>query len=231
MSDSKGRHDGPKVGVRDAEVLRSIEAQQSALPGVKAASAVQQASNALRAAAVPIEVMETLTRGMPSKAALEQMAMVSAARGGIPQHVLDSLTTMQTVSDRIRALAAHAMPRSDIARVLGIRYQHVRNVLVQDEQKQRESDKAVTPESSVDTVKLGPNGRIVIPAAMREELGMKEGDPLHLKIENGVLTVKPYATVLRRVQDVVRRYVPEGVSLVDELIRERRREAGGEIDG
>jgi hypothetical protein len=39
-----------------------------------------------------------------------------------------------TVADKIRALAAEGVPRADIARLLGKRYQHVRNVLEADAQ-------------------------------------------------------------------------------------------------
>src|SRR6516225_8647367 len=39
-----------------------------------------------------------------------------------------------TVADKIRALAAEGVPRADIARFLGKRYQHVRNVLEGDAQ-------------------------------------------------------------------------------------------------
>src|ERR1700753_2500654 len=39
-----------------------------------------------------------------------------------------------TVADKIRALSAAGVPRADIARLLGKRYQHVRNVLEGDAQ-------------------------------------------------------------------------------------------------
>jgi hypothetical protein len=41
----------------------------------------------------------------------------------------------KTVSDKIRALATAGYPRADIARFLGKRYQHVRNVLEDDAQR------------------------------------------------------------------------------------------------
>src|SRR5271155_4077603 len=40
-----------------------------------------------------------------------------------------------SVADKIRALAAAGVPRADIARFLGKRYQHVRNVLEDDAQR------------------------------------------------------------------------------------------------
>ena len=42
----------------------------------------------------------------------------------------DVLAALPTTSARIRYLAAQEMSRGDISRVLNIRYQHVRNVLI-----------------------------------------------------------------------------------------------------
>ena len=55
-------------------------------------------------------------------------------------------------------------------------------------------------------------------------------DDTRLKIEltNGELRLRSFDTALKRVQEIVRRYVPEGVSLSEELIRERRAEAARE---
>jgi hypothetical protein len=39
------------------------------------------------------------------------------------------------VSSKIRALHSYGVPRAEIAKLLNKRYQHVRNVLVADEQK------------------------------------------------------------------------------------------------
>src|SRR5881394_2618144 len=42
----------------------------------------------------------------------------------------DIVTGLETTSDKIRALARADYPRTEIAKLLGIRYQHVRKVLV-----------------------------------------------------------------------------------------------------
>jgi AbrB family looped-hinge helix DNA binding protein len=76
-----------------------------------------------------------------------------------------------------------------------------------------------------DRVKLNENGRIVIPAAMRDALQIKPGDELLLHVEDGELHVTTRMQRIRRAQELVRRYVPEGVSLADELIAERREAA------
>jgi AbrB family looped-hinge helix DNA binding protein len=73
--------------------------------------------------------------------------------------------------------------------------------------------------------RIGEGGRIVIPAEIRRELGVGVGDELLLKVENGELRAWTRAQAIKRAQALLRKYVPEGVSLVDELIAERRREA------
>lgn len=76
--------------------------------------------------------------------------------------------------------------------------------------------------------KVAEGGRIVIPAAYRKALGLKTGDEVLLKLEGDSLRVYSRAEAIRRAQKIVRKYVPEGVSLVNELLRERRREAANE---
>jgi AbrB family looped-hinge helix DNA binding protein len=74
-------------------------------------------------------------------------------------------------------------------------------------------------------VKVGPGGRIVIPARLREKLGVKPGDTVWLEEDNEQVRISSVRQAIRKAQALVRQYVPEGVSLVDELIAERRAEA------
>ena len=41
------------------------------------------------------------------------------------------------------------------------------------------------------------------------------------RVENGAVILEPFEVAVRRARSLVRQYVPEGVSLVDELIAER----------
>jgi AbrB family looped-hinge helix DNA binding protein len=77
-------------------------------------------------------------------------------------------------------------------------------------------------------VRIAPGGRVVIPAEFRKALGLAVGDDLVIELKEGELQLRSLDAAIRRVQDMVRRYVPEGVSLADELIRERREEAARE---
>lgn len=74
-------------------------------------------------------------------------------------------------------------------------------------------------------IRVGPGGRITIPAEFREELAIQVGDYLTLIMDDGEIRLVTVQRAVRRAQEIVRRYVPEGVSLSDELIVERRREA------
>ena len=77
-------------------------------------------------------------------------------------------------------------------------------------------------------VKLGENGRLVIPAPFRAAMQIEPGDELVVILGDGEIRITTRARAIARVQREVRKYVPEGVSLVDELIAERRAEAAAE---
>jgi AbrB family looped-hinge helix DNA binding protein len=140
------------------------------------------------------------------------------------RQLTDGLTSK---SEKMRVLAKAGYKRQVIADFLGTRYQFVRNVLVQDEA--RNAKKMVATDSgeaqlAPTKLRLGPDGRVLIPAAFREALGLSEGDTLVASIDNGELNLLTRRAAVRRAQAIVRQFVPEGVSLVDELIEDRRRE-------
>lgn len=71
-------------------------------------------------------------------------------------------------------------------------------------------------------------GRIVIPAEMRKQLGIEIGEKVSLSVENNSIRILTQKEAIRKAQELVRKCVPEGVSLVDELIADRRKEAANE---
>lgn len=77
-------------------------------------------------------------------------------------------------------------------------------------------------------VKLGTNGRLVIPAPLRRALGVEAGDTLILESEGGALNVRSLDDTVRHAQSLVAKYLRAGESLADELIEDRRQEAARE---
>ena len=70
--------------------------------------------------------------------------------------------------------------------------------------------------------KLGQGGRVVLPAQFRKALGVKTGDDLILSLRDGEVRLFTRREAIRRAQNLVRRYFPEGRMLSEELIRERK---------
>ena len=77
-------------------------------------------------------------------------------------------------------------------------------------------------------VKVAANGRMVIPAPVRSALGLSRGGDVVLKVEDGAVRIETLDEAIRRAQEMVAQYVPGDVSLVDELIAERRAAADDE---
>ena len=78
------------------------------------------------------------------------------------------------------------------------------------------------------SMKLSEGGRVVIPVEIRRELGLKDGDTVLWELADGEARLTTKAARVKRAQALVRRHVPAGASLADELIAERRREGLGE---
>ena len=76
--------------------------------------------------------------------------------------------------------------------------------------------------------KLGQGGRVVLPAQFRKALGVKTGDDLILSLRDGEVRIFTRRQAIRRAQGMLRRYIPEGRILSEELIAERRAEAARE---
>ena len=77
-------------------------------------------------------------------------------------------------------------------------------------------------------VRVGPQGRVVIPARMRDALHLSPGEVLVARVDGDRLVLERREAVLARLRAAFRSAVPPATSLVDELIAERRDEAARE---
>jgi len=157
-----------------------------------------------------------------------------------------------TVADKIRALAAAGVPRADIARFLGKRYQHVRNVLEGDAQsggytlgyadvsgvregatpyKIEDDPKEIDRRSSgIFWLRVRPDGTLPVPAEVAEALAAKPGQRVFAQLKDGSVTLLSSEAAAEQAREMVRRLIPPGVSLVESLLADRRAEAATELE-
>jgi AbrB family looped-hinge helix DNA binding protein len=79
-------------------------------------------------------------------------------------------------------------------------------------------------ESAIERVKISEGGRLVIPAAMRDALGVKPGDTLLLKLDNGSLLVDTITSAVRRVHAIAKKYDTGINNAVDQFLVDKREE-------
>ena len=145
------------------------------------------------------------------------------------------------VSDKIRALAAAGYPRAEIARMLGKRYQHVRNVLEADAAKAAGVAKpsealserslpgrAETPVGGVYRLAFTEDGLIVVPKALEDAMGWRRGGVVIAELGEEGLELLASGEGLRRARALIPQWRPGDPSWADELIVDRRHEAAAE---
>lgn len=82
----------------------------------------------------------------------------------------------------------------------------------------------------MNTAVMSQGGRVVVPKALREKLGVKEGDEVIWTEIDGQVVLTSRLRQIERAQRFFAELMAgyQGVSLVDELIAERRAEAARE---
>lgn len=85
------------------------------------------------------------------------------------------------------------------------------------------------PVTESNEARLGPQGRLVIPANLRKALHLKAGDCLLVRREGESIVLERADAVEQRLRARFS-HIPKNISLADELIAERRAEAARESD-
>lgn len=176
---------------------------------------------------------EAYKSGQHSKLSTKSLStMNSTGKDLVMERIVEGMTKK---ADKIRALYLQGYSRSEIYKFLGVRYQHVRNVLVRSGYNETKLERPTSGVNATDTesaefypdsewVKVGPAGRMVIPAKFRKAIGIEEDMEVLVELTGNQLHILTWKESLRRIQEELNRNVPEGVSIVDELIAERRQE-------
>lgn len=86
----------------------------------------------------------------------------------------------------------------------------------------------------MDSLAMSDNGRVLIPSAIREQLGFKPNGKIFVEIKDGSLVLTPAAKRSAQVRAYFDKHLPPfvpkipGQDSVDEFIAERRAEAARE---
>jgi AbrB family looped-hinge helix DNA binding protein len=78
--------------------------------------------------------------------------------------------------------------------------------------------------------RLNENGRIVIPAEIRKSMGLKAGDMVVMTLEDGQLRIESQQVQVRKIQEEFKAFAKPGSRASDELVADRREEAGREME-
>ena len=79
------------------------------------------------------------------------------------------------------------------------------------------------------TLRIDNQGRVLLPSWWRKQAGVDPSTELFVAVTaEGGLILETREQGMRRARDLVRKYIPERAHLSDELIAERRAEAGRE---
>jgi AbrB family looped-hinge helix DNA binding protein len=81
-----------------------------------------------------------------------------------------------------------------------------------------------TGDNAMLSTRLSQGGRVVIPAELREQLNLKQGDELVMEIRDGALVLTSKQQRIAQIRDEIRAgmTLESGRSLTDELIAERQ---------
>ena len=79
-------------------------------------------------------------------------------------------------------------------------------------------------------VRVDSAGRVVVPSDLRQRLGIEPGHDLILSADAQGIHLQTFEQAVQAVQETFASYRVPGVSVVDDLIREREEEARREYD-
>ena len=133
---------------------------------------------------------------------------------------------LPTKSAKIRALDALGVPRADIARFLDIRYQHVRNVLMQERPApvQHVAETAVPYDDEDGRAALQPDGSVRVPALLAAQLGAHAGEILAAVPLDGGLWIATRKVSRARAQAMAQQFSPNDADWMSELRADRQRQ-------
>jgi hypothetical protein len=170
----------------------------------------------------------------------------------IPERALTIMAGQPTISGQIRALAAAGYTRSEIKDFVDRSYQQVRQVLVDEEKRRARLGRTDAPAVQQGMAEgrhayqpppaqagdilvwadVSPEGSLWLPEPARAALEVAQGGRVLVQVHgNGSVALLSARTAMLQAQAMMRPFIKPGVSVVAELLAERRAEAARENDG
>ena len=78
--------------------------------------------------------------------------------------------------------------------------------------------------------KINDNGRIVIPAEFRRQMGLKPGDAVIMSLEGGILRIESQRAKIRKIQAEFKQFASSASRDSGDLVAERLEEARREME-
>lgn len=89
---------------------------------------------------------------------------------------------------------------------------------------------AVAAASNQVVTSLGTDGRLLIPAAIRDAAGIQRGEKVRMRVENGRIVISGIKADWARIQGIAAHLKKPGESVVDEFLAEKYAEAARESE-
>ncbi|MBU0554950.1 MAG: hypothetical protein KKD64_06675 [Alphaproteobacteria bacterium] len=140
---------------------------------------------------------------------------------------MDSLTEgLDSKAAKVRALYSAGVSAGDIGRYIGIRYQHVYNVLLRAGLIAKAAPatspaSALNPDSEIIVARIGKNGGIELPDSVMERYGLKAGEAVYCQALPEGLMVLSQEAALAHVTRMAREKMPEQAALIEALLKGR----------
>lgn len=123
---------------------------------------------------------------------------------------------------KVRALNAAGVSTADIGRYLGIRYQHVYNVLLRAgviEKGGSGQDAApFDADAEIVVLKTDRTGAVVLPEELRARIGLVPGEPVYGRVGADGVTLIGREAALAHVARVAREKMPGEAALIEALL-------------
>lgn len=142
---------------------------------------------------------------------------------------MDELTRgLDSKAAKVRALYSAGVSTGDIGRYIGIRYQHVYNVLLRAGliEKAAPSGAESSPsgaDAEIIVAQVGAGGGIELPDEVMQRYGLAAGEAVYCRALPEGLMILSREAALRQVTELARQKMPGQVALIEALLNVKSR--------